>query len=435
MPTTFLRNPVTMSAPTSSQVSLHVTGTAEAATSSSGVKPAHTLSVEGTAGQETSGTGQTAGAGADIVITAGIGGAAPSGSTNGDGGTITINPGSPGIGAGTAAIHGDVLLATQGGNVGIGTASTDLQGGNRHARYLTLSGNGTLSNADGRLELVNPRNPLASGDTAGRITWLAPHNTGATSAAALGQITTQAAGSGGVNGFGGQVVIYTKPDNVAGVTPRVTIDPQGNVGIGTAAPGQKFVVSGGASEFNDAGVQVRIAHDTGGGYFGTVTNHAFRLLANNAIRMTMTASGNVGIGTDTPGQKLVVNGGAADFLDAGVHLRIAHDSGGGYMGTVSDSPFRLATNNATRLWVTAAGNVGIGIAAPSSALQVNGGVQVGAPTGGDMGAGSINVAGDVYKNGTPMLATLEKALATIEELNERIARLEAAINRSGKEQK
>lgn len=46
------------------------------------------------------------------------------------------------------------------------------------------------------------------------------------------------------------------------------------------------------------------------------------------------------------------------------------------------------------------GNVGIGTAAPTSRLQVVGGVQVGTPTGGDQGAGSINVSGDIYKNGT-----------------------------------
>jgi hypothetical protein len=46
-------------------------------------------------------------------------------------------------------------------------------------------------------------------------------------------------------------------------------------------------------------------------------------------------------------------------------------------------------------------NVGIGTIDPTSRLHVvGGGVQVGAPTGGDKGAGTANFAGDIYKNDT-----------------------------------
>src|SRR5688572_29646838 len=105
MPTTFLKNP------------LLVSGTPAAATSGGGAQPPNTMTVEGTTGQETTGSGQTAGAGADVTISAGPGGVAPSGSSNGKGGSVTINPGAPGAGAGTAAKYGNVLLATAGGNI------------------------------------------------------------------------------------------------------------------------------------------------------------------------------------------------------------------------------------------------------------------------------------------------------------------------------
>ena len=79
--------------------------------------------------------------------------------------------------------------------------------------------------------------------------------------------------------------------------------------------------------------------------------------------------------------------------------------------------------------ITSTGNVGIGTTAPGSKLHVNGGVQVGTPTGGDQGTGNINVSGNIYRNGTPMLAKLEKAIVT---LTKRVDRLEAQLRKSGK---
>jgi hypothetical protein len=122
MPNTLLKNPVSVTA-TSTSVSLSVAGIAAAPTAGAGAQPSNTLTVAGTTGQETTGTGQAAGAGADVSIVAGAGGAAPTGSTRGTGGSVTINPGPPGTGAGTAGAYGKLLLATAGGNVGIGTTA------------------------------------------------------------------------------------------------------------------------------------------------------------------------------------------------------------------------------------------------------------------------------------------------------------------------
>jgi hypothetical protein len=84
--------------------------------------------------------------------------------------------------------------------------------------------------------------------------------------------------------------------------------------------------------------------------------------------------------------------------------------------------------------ITGSGNVGIGTTTPGSKLHVNGGVQVGAPAGGDKGIGSINVSGDIYRNGTPLLQNLEEAYRTILELTQRVGRLEATLaGSSGKE--
>ena len=76
----------------------------------------------GKGGNTTGTTGQVAGQGAPVVLTAGNGGNAPAGSINGKGGSITLQPGSAGAGAGASGAAGNVLLAPVGvGNVGVGT--------------------------------------------------------------------------------------------------------------------------------------------------------------------------------------------------------------------------------------------------------------------------------------------------------------------------
>jgi len=66
-----------------------------------------------------------------------------------------------------------------------------------------------------------------------------------------------------------------------------------------------------------------------------------------------------------------------------------------------DYDFRAASiNNDHMLNVDAANDrVGVGIANPGSTLHVVGGMQIGSPTGGDQGAGTLNVDIDIYKDG------------------------------------
>jgi hypothetical protein len=99
----------------------------------------------------------------------------------------------------------------------------------------------------------------------------------------------------------------------------------GNVGIGTTTPAAlldlyktglaQFQITGTTqSSYDLYGGAVRLqasAANSLGGYFGTVSNHALNLVTNDSVRMTiLNTSGNVGIGTATPGAsyKLDVNG-------------------------------------------------------------------------------------------------------------------------------
>jgi hypothetical protein len=114
-----------------------------------------------------------------------------------------------------------------------------------------------------------------------------------------------------------------------GNSEKMRIDSSGNVGIGTSSPDANLEVenTSGAASLNVRGltdtiIRARQTGDTGFGYFsfgrsndifvgGLVYDHNddnMRFNSNNAEAMRISSSGNVGIGTTSPTEKLDVSG-------------------------------------------------------------------------------------------------------------------------------
>jgi hypothetical protein len=212
----------------------------------------------------------------------------------------------------------------------------------------------------------------------------------------------------------------THVDNANSGMARVTFDASGNVGIGTITPARRLHVSSGSSgavsistadfviEDNLSAFQQFLTPDDveSGILFGDVTDSVaggivfnsaatnngiqFRT-GGNTTRMTLNASGNLGIGTTAPINRLtigtpeapVLNGAVGVFNAGGTFVTvrdttndiegfIGADSNGVLFGSLTDSIVRIRTGNVNRLTFDSSGNaIFSGIVSMNSFTAVN----------------------------------------------------------------
>jgi len=240
------------------------------------------------------------------------------------------------------------------------------------------------------------------------------------------------------NGNGNDVGLFTTAGTLylsaAGnaSTSQFALTPGGNVGVGVGSPTQALDVQGGILARSNSAISQQGAYlqwnRTGGDGETWLLNQqgggggGIRFGAATTGNATtewarFDGSGNLGLGTTTPGQKLEVNGNVAIGTAYDLLVRDANHGLGWYgsgktWGSASpDGPVLygfsgglLGTNqNGTRttaLAWTNSGNVGIGTTSPGRKLDVAGGaavsgsLQVGAPATD----GTFEVLGGAYAN-------------------------------------
>jgi len=198
----------------------------------------------------------------------------------------------------------------------------------------------------------------------------------------------------------GQLIIST--NNASGnLTERLRIDQVGNVGIGTDSPISKLhayssgttfaTIEAGGGEYAYLRLKTPSSGDgyiiknlaTGNGLLDKSlylwnSNGPIQFVPNNTIAnaVTINTSGNVGIGTNSPGnRRLVVSQATTDEWIAGF-VNTGEWPYGVYIDTVANPStaysFATYTNEGTGFFIINNGNVGIGTTTPQVKLDVNG---------------------------------------------------------------
>lgn len=96
-------------------------------------------------------------------------------------------------------------------------------------------------------------------------------------------------------------------------------------------------------------------------------------------RFRILSSGNVGIGTTAPQARLQVNS-EIRVADGTTIFRTITSGGDSFFGNITDHPIVVQTNNAERIRILNTGEVGIGTSSPTTLLSVNGVASFGAGT-------------------------------------------------------
>jgi hypothetical protein len=231
-------------------------------------------------------------------------------------------------------------------------------------------------------------------------------------------------GTGGYISGGGLILdsgTHPKTQFLQGGVSKMIIN-NGDVGIGTASPSEKLDVAGNAIVRGDIvsrDTYPSIYVDHSGTVMGgiradatnklelkTLTTAPLSFQVNSSEKMRVQNNGNVGIGTTSPTRKLDIAE-SINGLSIPLMVRNTYSGGGrtaaigfavtsadqcyGYVGvrreqptasdnimafSVASQPSNSAATTDEKMFITSTGRVGIGVAAPSETLDVNGHIKL-----------------------------------------------------------
>jgi hypothetical protein len=314
------------------------------------------------------------------------------GDTDTDAGSIAYNNANNFMAFRTNAA--EKVRITSAGNVGIGTTSPN--------RKLTVVGNGTLLGLQSDTVAGYSEMEFTANGVNGAYFFKA----------SAGYSSYGGAGAMNYYNFGSHAFHSNSVNNILHLTAA------GNVGIGTTSPasslqvggtsGSNFITLSGANtngeyginwSFNQPGTNIysQVKHnwndrDTKGLQFNTQAGYRFSFNAINGTGVfqgnlvTILGTGNVGIGTTSPGYKLDILG-KVGFNTDGTMLwgnafdygKLTWDTGKAIVRGESGKALSLGANGTQDyVYITTTGNVGIGTTSPISKLNLNGGTGDGA---------------------------------------------------------
>jgi len=234
---------------------------------------------------------------------------------------------------------------------------------------------------------------------------------------------------------------------------KMTVQGNGNVGIGTATPAELLDIEGtsgviqltGTGGTFDSYINFGTTGDLNSGQIYHRHDDFMKFRVGDDTRMTVSASGYVGIGTATPAYELDVSGTiqASDDLRATDDVYAGDDiwvnNGGGasetntisftgqraifgydgssnaYMQGSSGKRIALQTDGAnTRLFIESDGDIGINTTSPQAKLHVNGTISASnLDIAGSASYDSISITNDLTVNGNSYLGNASTDITSI----------------------
>jgi len=254
------------------------------------------------------------------------------------------------------------------------TGTVTSVGGTGTVNGISLSGTVTSS---GNLTLGGT---LSGVDLASQVTGTLPVANGGTGSTTL-------SGAGIVTGTGTTNYI-PKFTSSSAIGNSQIFDNSGNILIGatTNSEGAKLKIEGGyvyLKETDGANVYLRSAYDPNTAAIQVQSASDLAFATNNITRMTLDASGRLGIGTSSPNNLLALYSASSEIYTQWVQsgtgtsstdgLRIGLDaSSNGNINLNEGTALITSVNGSERMRITSSGDVGIGTTSPTSKLQVNG---------------------------------------------------------------